>query len=137
EMVRVVFFFSSRRRHTRFSRDWSSDVCSSDLVTGVTLHRLAGEYDTGAIIDVRRMDVPPEINAWGLARALDALSLELLVSAAERLSRGETLEGTPQPREGATHAPQPKLWDLSIDWNEPVERLLRRVRAGAPYPGCV
>src|SRR5690606_39934468 len=32
------FFFSSRRRHTRFSRDWSSDVCSSDLA-GVTLER--------------------------------------------------------------------------------------------------
>src|SRR5690606_7721161 len=29
--VSHVFFFSSRRRHTRFSRDWSSDVCSSDL----------------------------------------------------------------------------------------------------------
>src|SRR2546422_6833577 len=29
--LRVVFFFSSRRRHTRCSRDWSSDVCSSDL----------------------------------------------------------------------------------------------------------
>src|SRR5690606_39348481 len=28
-----IFFFSSRRRHTRFSRDWSSDVCSSDLKT--------------------------------------------------------------------------------------------------------
>src|SRR6266508_5047531 len=27
----VVFFFSSRRRHTRWPRDWSSDVCSSDL----------------------------------------------------------------------------------------------------------
>src|SRR5260370_8071918 len=27
----VVFFFSSRRRHTRFKCDWSSDVCSSDL----------------------------------------------------------------------------------------------------------
>src|SRR5690606_39560102 len=26
-----LFFFSRRRRHTRFSRDWSSDVCSSDL----------------------------------------------------------------------------------------------------------
>src|SRR5690606_39441731 len=26
-----LFFFSGRRRHTRFSRDWSSDVCSSDL----------------------------------------------------------------------------------------------------------
>src|SRR5690606_40991110 len=29
--VQFMFFFSSRRRHTRFSRDWSSDVCSSDL----------------------------------------------------------------------------------------------------------
>src|SRR2546430_5455946 len=27
-----MFFFSSRRRHTRFDCDWSSDVCSSDLV---------------------------------------------------------------------------------------------------------
>src|SRR5690625_6213604 len=28
------FFFSSRRRHTRWPRDWSSDVCSSDLTRG-------------------------------------------------------------------------------------------------------
>src|SRR5699024_11727949 len=33
------FFFSSRRRHTRSKRDWSSDVCSSDL---------AGDYQPGA-----------------------------------------------------------------------------------------
>src|SRR5690606_39717995 len=32
-------FFSSRRRHTIFSRDWSSDVCSSDLTRG---HKGAG-----------------------------------------------------------------------------------------------
>src|SRR6266849_6903314 len=30
--MRFFFFFSSRRRHTRSTRDWSSDVCSSDLV---------------------------------------------------------------------------------------------------------
>src|SRR5690625_7409361 len=29
-----IFFFSSRRRHTRWPRDWSSDVCSSDLTYG-------------------------------------------------------------------------------------------------------
>src|SRR5215203_4671854 len=29
--VLTLFFFSSRRRHTRYWRDWSSDVCSSDL----------------------------------------------------------------------------------------------------------
>src|SRR5690606_39999946 len=35
----TVFFISSRRRHTRFSRDWSSDVCSSDLQKVRTLIR--------------------------------------------------------------------------------------------------
>src|SRR5206468_7475356 len=33
----ILFFFSSRRRHTRSDRDWSSDVCSSDLPAGKTL----------------------------------------------------------------------------------------------------
>src|SRR5207253_11523345 len=32
--MKVDFFFSSRRRHTRWPRDWSSDVCSSDLAEG-------------------------------------------------------------------------------------------------------
>src|SRR2546430_5119455 len=34
-LLLFVFFFSSRRRHTRFDCDWSSDVCSSDLVLPV------------------------------------------------------------------------------------------------------
>src|SRR5437870_273353 len=38
----MFFFFSSRRRHTRWPRDWSSDVCSSDLA------RLAREFHTVA-----------------------------------------------------------------------------------------
>src|SRR3712207_8407190 len=32
-IVLYIYFFSSRRRHTRYWRDWSSDVCSSDLVS--------------------------------------------------------------------------------------------------------
>src|SRR6266849_10133359 len=31
DLILLFFFFSSRRRHTRSTRDWSSDVCSSDL----------------------------------------------------------------------------------------------------------
>src|SRR5437868_12403678 len=42
------FFFSSRRRHTRSKRDWSSDVCSSDLVRCAELLAItvpaAGDY---------------------------------------------------------------------------------------------
>src|SRR5690348_18339945 len=40
-MLSVLFFFSSRRRHTRWTGDWSSDVCSSDLIVR-NLHRYAG-----------------------------------------------------------------------------------------------
>src|SRR6266481_8970088 len=35
----IVFFFSSRRRHTRWNCDWSSDVCSSDLIHDLNVER--------------------------------------------------------------------------------------------------
>src|SRR5215208_6717676 len=41
------FFFSSRRLHTRWPRDWSSDVCSSDLVAGCTVPRKSFGKSTG------------------------------------------------------------------------------------------
>src|SRR5690554_113691 len=44
----IVFFFSSRRRHTRCGRDWSSDVCSSDLtfIGDVKIEYLLNEQGT-------------------------------------------------------------------------------------------
>src|SRR5207249_8982397 len=36
----IIIFFSSRRRHTRSKRDWSSDVCSSDLILRTTRYPL-------------------------------------------------------------------------------------------------
>src|SRR4030066_1212496 len=36
----IFFFFSSRRRHTRFKCDWSSDVCSSDLKARISSLKL-------------------------------------------------------------------------------------------------
>src|SRR5690606_40760002 len=47
------FFLSSRRRHTRFSRDWSSDVCSSDLLRGrgSEVHTLGAELSRGDEVD--------------------------------------------------------------------------------------
>src|SRR3989440_6801402 len=45
------FFFSSRRRHTRSDRDWSSDVCSSDLVVDADLAELVDDH--GVFLAVR------------------------------------------------------------------------------------
>src|SRR5580698_64514 len=68
----VVFFFSSRRRHTRVTCDWSSDVCSSDLcpddaVEGLSFAPLA----PGGIITERHLlsgvgEKVPELDALPL-----------------------------------------------------------------------
>src|SRR5687768_17698736 len=70
------FFFSSRRRHTRCSRDWSSDVCSSDLDAGleVAVHgvdevvavELGVEPQRAAAQQARQQLVPPRADAEGL-----------------------------------------------------------------------
>ena len=49
------FFFSSRRRHTRCSRDWSSDVCSSDLEQSGSFNRYNSTAMSG--IGTHRCDV--------------------------------------------------------------------------------
>src|SRR2546430_16774988 len=46
----MTFFFSSRRRHTRFDCDWSSDVCSSDLMALGELERSAPSWSGHASI---------------------------------------------------------------------------------------
>src|SRR6478672_13930986 len=45
--VDYCFFFSSRRRHTRSDRDWSSDVCSSDLCDRAVEAELAQDREAG------------------------------------------------------------------------------------------
>src|SRR5207245_5577527 len=48
----VFFFFSSRRRHTRCYRDWSSDVCSSDLYVAFVAN---SRSDNVAAVDLKQL----------------------------------------------------------------------------------
>src|SRR2546422_5795673 len=61
-----IFFFSSRRRHTRCSRDWSSDVCSSDLydLLGRISNRIINEVKgiNRVVFDVSSK--PPSTIEW-------------------------------------------------------------------------
>src|SRR5690348_18079131 len=58
--VYLVFFFSSRRRHTRWTGDWSSDVCSSDLATE------SSDTNCGP---ASRAGSPPRLRPAGLGRS--------------------------------------------------------------------
>src|SRR3989449_1287874 len=74
----AVIFFSSRRRHTRCSRDWSSDVCSSDLSGKLDLI-LTRPVDAQLYVSFRRLDL------WRFADV--ALGLALAGYAVVRLGR--------------------------------------------------
>src|SRR5215813_15046251 len=88
-MLTIFFFFSSRRRHTRCGRDWSSDVCSSDLDSRILLTNLTEECgfrvitaDSGEQALRRAREVQPdlilldlmmpEMDGWQVLTALKA-----------------------------------------------------------------
>jgi methionyl-tRNA formyltransferase len=111
---------------------WAID--SGDELTGVSVHRLTAEYDTGPILATRRLPVAGR-DAWQLARALDRPSLELLRETALRLARGDRPAEFPQDEALATWAPEPAGDALRVDFGWTTERVLRRIRALSPTPG--
>lgn len=109
---------------------------TGDAETGVSLHVLEPEYDTGAIVAQTKLPVNADDNAWTLARRLDRPGLRLLVEAARELSMGERLRAEPQPSAGISEAPAPNDEQLTVDWDDDAAQILRLVRAAAPYPGA-
>src|SRR5690606_40370359 len=81
------FFFSSRRRHTRFSRDWSSDVCSSDLVGRQQIAR-ALEGALGLVplllLELRHAEAEPVVAGASRGHDLRQHLLGLLERSEER-----------------------------------------------------
>src|SRR5690606_40841467 len=84
-------FFSSRRRHTRFSRDWSSDVCSSDLADRLEVgddpvhgeHAVGGDEPEAGV--GRRLELPLEVGhvVVGVAEALRLAEADAVDDAGE------------------------------------------------------
>src|SRR5690606_41211211 len=64
----MLFLFSSRSRHTRFSRDWSSDVCSSDL-PGELLRGAEREVAAGQLLLVGLLREVLEVHHQVVRRA--------------------------------------------------------------------
>src|SRR5256886_13607618 len=112
----MFFFFSSRRRHTRFDCDWSSDVCSSDL--------LADPRELGIIVAPARLApaavavLPPLEPAYG---PLDVLMAQVLADRAEPTEDGPGAVDV-------VHTPASVPWPVvPLRVAEEVERALRRL----------
>src|SRR5690606_40358249 len=85
--TKLYFCFSSRRRHTRFSRDWSSDVCSSDRFPP-GLKRFGVEPDRVIFIDLKReKDV-----LWAMEQGLKCSTLSAVVGELQEIGRASCRE---------------------------------------------
>jgi methionyl-tRNA formyltransferase len=111
---------------------WAIDA--GDAETGVTVHRLEAEYDTGAVLDREPLRVGSR-NAWQLARALDRPSLVALRRTVRRFAAGQLPTEEAQVEAEATQAPEPSGALLHVDFRWTTERILRRIRALSPVPG--
>src|SRR5215813_14244130 len=93
-IIMFCFFFSSRRRHTRCGRDWSSDVCSSDLLevraSFALSYRGVGELERRAFRLVGLLEVP-DIAPWMLSALLDVSAVDA-EEIAERLADAQLLD---------------------------------------------
>src|SRR2546430_11916004 len=74
---KVMFFFSSRRRHTRFDCDWSSDVCSSDLVAAGHAARVTLATDAYPRTGSRQTSLPMRESSGGSASRSEEHTSEL------------------------------------------------------------
>src|SRR5207237_6141469 len=74
-----LFFFSSRRRHTRFKCDWSSDVCSSDLTAGRLL------IDEPMLEELRA--IRKEVAPHHVLLVVDAMTGQDAVTVADRFNK--------------------------------------------------
>src|SRR2546429_7007198 len=86
-----IFFFSSRRRHTRCSRDWSSDVCSSDLLASA-VQAVPVDFLTSAR---HAVVTPSQVSArsHSPAAARQTVPADLMASAGQVARSGERRVG--------------------------------------------
>jgi methionyl-tRNA formyltransferase len=105
-------------------------LLAGDRETGVTIHRTTPELDAGPIAAQRGFPIGPEDDAGSVYARAAELAVELL----DEVLPYPTFR--PQPGEGATYAERLTASDRELDWTQPPDQLLSRIRALSPHIGA-
>jgi methionyl-tRNA formyltransferase len=112
-------------------------LLAGDTVTGVTVQHMAEKLDSGDIIIQREWPIEPQDTTADLWQKLTAPGVEALVDALRLLQNGkENAPRTPQDEDHIALAPMLRKEDGQIDWMQPAQQIVNRVRATNPWPGA-
>ncbi len=110
-------------------------IMAGDTESGVTIMKMDEGLDTGAMANIERVPIAPDMTAGELHDALAGVGAELMVRTLSALERG-SLTLTPQPREGATYAEKISKDETRIDWARPWRQVHDHIRGLSPFPGA-
>jgi len=111
-------------------------IINGEAVSGATTFLLDKQIDTGALLLQRKLTIKEGATAGWLHDELRQLGAGLVVETAQGLANG-TLTPTPQTPTGAEPA-APKLFaeDLQLNWAQPAQRIVQRIKGLSPYPAA-
>jgi len=112
--------------------EWAIDA--GDRRTGISVMRVAREMDAGDVCLARELEIGAEETAGELASRLAELAASALVDAVDAIAAGRA-EFRAQDPARVTLAPKLDRGFAVLDFAQPAERVLRRIRAATPRPG--
>jgi methionyl-tRNA formyltransferase len=105
-------------------------IMAGDTETGVTIHRTVKELDAGPIAAQRAFPIGEQDDAAAVFAKAAALAVDLLDDVLP------DPDFTPQDEHGVTYAEKIGATDRELDWEDPPEELLNRIRALSPHIGA-
>jgi methionyl-tRNA formyltransferase len=112
--------------------EWAIDA--GDSRTGISVMRVVREMDAGDVCLARELEIGAEETAGELAARLAELAASALVEAVDEIAAGRA-EFHAQDPARVTLAPKLDRGFSTLDFAQPAERVLRRIRAATPRPG--
>jgi methionyl-tRNA formyltransferase len=110
-------------------------IMAGDAESGVTIMQMDEGLDTGAMANVHRVPIGPDMTAGDLHDALTRIGADLMLRTLATLERG-TLDPRPQPEEGVTYAEKISKEETRIDWAKPWQDVHNHIRGLSPSPGA-
>jgi methionyl-tRNA formyltransferase len=105
---------------------------AGDARTGITIMQMDAGLDTGDMLLREAVDIGDD-NTARLHDRLAELGARMIVEALADIG---ALVRTPQPAEGVTYASKVEKHEALIDWAQPADAIVRRIRAFDPFPGA-